>query len=44
MIHHRDLACVRDDKDLAKLPVAERKEWQAFWSDAAALLKKADRN
>jgi eukaryotic-like serine/threonine-protein kinase len=44
MTHHRDLACVRDEKELAKLPEPERKEWQAFWSEVAALLKKADRN
>ena len=44
MAHHRDLACVRDEKELAKLPEPERKEWQAFWSEVALLLKKADRN
>jgi tetratricopeptide (TPR) repeat protein len=43
MTHHRDLACVRVEKELAKLPEPERKEWQAFWSEVAALLKKADR-
>jgi hypothetical protein len=26
---------------LAKLPQGERKDWQAFWSEIATLLKKA---
>ena len=39
---HRDLASVRDEKALAELPDSERKDWQAFWSEVAALLKKAD--
>jgi tetratricopeptide (TPR) repeat protein len=42
LTHHRDLARVWDDKELAKLPELEKKEWQEFWSDVAALLKKAD--
>ncbi len=42
LTHHRDLACVRDEKELARLPEPERKEWQAFWAEVAALLKKAD--
>jgi tetratricopeptide (TPR) repeat protein len=44
MTHHRDLACVRDEKELAKLPEQEQKQWQVFWSEVATLLKKADRN
>jgi hypothetical protein len=41
MTHHRDLACIRDEKELAKLPEPERKEWQALWVEVAALLKTA---
>ncbi len=41
MTHHRDLACVRDEKDLARLPERERKEWQSLWAEVAALLKEA---
>ncbi|MGO9914878.1 MAG: protein kinase domain-containing protein, partial [Isosphaeraceae bacterium] len=44
MTHHRDLACVRDDKELAKLPEPERKAWQAFWREVGSLLKKADQD
>jgi hypothetical protein len=44
LIHHRDLACVREEKELERLPGQERKKWQEFWSDVAALLKKADGN
>jgi hypothetical protein len=36
-----DLAGVRDDESLAKLPEDECKTWQALWSDVDALLKKA---
>ena len=36
-----DLAGVRDPAALAKLPEAERKQWQSFWADVDALLKKA---
>jgi hypothetical protein len=36
-----DLAGVRDAIALAKLPEAERKEWQALWADVEALLKRA---
>ena len=32
-----DLAGVREVKELAKLPEAERKEWQRFWTDVNAL-------
>jgi eukaryotic-like serine/threonine-protein kinase len=34
-----DLASIRDPEALAMLPEAERKEWQAFWSEVEALLK-----
>ncbi len=44
MNHHRDLACVRDQKELARLPEPERKEWQAFWVEVAELLKKAEKS
>jgi serine/threonine-protein kinase len=36
-----DLAGVRDKGALAKLPEAERKEWQQLWADVAALLQRA---
>jgi serine/threonine-protein kinase len=36
-----DLADVRDDKALARLPEAERAEWRQLWADVAALRKKA---
>jgi hypothetical protein len=36
-----DLLAIRDAVALAKLAGAERKEWQAFWSDLEALLKRA---
>jgi tetratricopeptide (TPR) repeat protein len=39
--HHRDLACVRDEDELKKLPEDERRSWQAFWAEVAALLKQA---
>jgi hypothetical protein len=42
MTRHRDLACVRDENELAKLPERDQKDWQAFWAEVAALLKKAD--
>jgi tetratricopeptide (TPR) repeat protein len=35
----RDLAGIRDPKELAKLPEAERKEWQALWAQVDAMLK-----
>jgi serine/threonine protein kinase/Flp pilus assembly protein TadD len=37
-----DLAGVRDPAALAKLPEADRAEWQKLWADVAALLKKAE--
>ena len=33
--------CLRSPQALAKLPEAERKEWQALWADVDALLKLA---
>jgi serine/threonine-protein kinase len=36
-----DLASVRDPRGLAKLPAAERTEWQAFWAEIQARLAKA---
>jgi hypothetical protein len=38
--HDTDLAGVRDDKALAKLPLAERREWLAFWADVKTLLER----
>jgi tetratricopeptide (TPR) repeat protein len=38
-----DLAGIRDGKELAKLPESERKEWQSFWAEVEALLKRAPR-
>jgi hypothetical protein len=36
-----DLADIRDEPSLEKLPEDERKAWQAFWAEVVALLKKA---
>ena len=36
-----DLATVREAESLAKLPDAERKEWEALWADVEAVLKRA---
>ena len=38
-----DLAGIRDEAALAKLPEAERKEWQGLWGDVKALLERAQR-
>jgi eukaryotic-like serine/threonine-protein kinase len=35
-----DLAGIRDEKELAKLPESECKEWQSLWSDVDALSKR----
>jgi tetratricopeptide (TPR) repeat protein/thiol-disulfide isomerase/thioredoxin len=35
-----ELACVRDEKNLAKLQEAERKEWQALWVGVDELTKR----
>jgi hypothetical protein len=37
----RDLSCVRGPEALAKLPEAERHEWQKLWDDVAEMLKRA---
>ncbi len=37
-----DLAGLRDDAPLAKLPEAERKAWQALWGEIRALLMRAE--
>ena len=37
-----DLASVRDKEALAKLPGAERGEWQKLWAEVAALLRKTE--
>jgi serine/threonine protein kinase/Flp pilus assembly protein TadD len=36
-----DFAGVRGDKELAKLPEAERSAWRKLWADVAAMLAKA---
>ena len=36
-----DLAGVRDEGSLGKLPQSERDGWLALWTDVAALLQKA---
>ena len=36
-----DLSSVRDDKEIAKLPEAERKEWEKLWADVDAQLNRA---
>jgi hypothetical protein len=36
-----DLAGVREARELARLPAAEREAWQQLWAEVAALLKKA---
>ena len=37
-----ELAGVRDEASLQKLPQPERKEWQTFWSDVEAQLNRAE--
>lgn len=37
-----NLAGIRDDEALAKLPEAERREWQGLWADVAAILARVD--
>ena len=34
-----NLAGVRDQQELAKLPEAQRQAWKALWGDVTALLK-----
>jgi hypothetical protein len=36
-----DLAGVRDREALAKLPEAERKDWEALWAKVQALIDRA---
>jgi hypothetical protein len=36
-----DLAGIRDEAALGKLPAAERDEWRRLWAELAALLKNA---
>ena len=36
-----DLVSIRDPAALAKLPEAERQEWQKLWSEVDALLQRA---
>src|SRR5579883_1397493 len=40
-LHDTDFAGVRGDKALAKLPEAERKQWQKLWQEVEALRKQA---
>jgi len=40
----RDLAGIRDEDSLKKLPEDEHKAWQAFWSEVAVLLKNAEKS
>jgi tetratricopeptide (TPR) repeat protein len=35
------LASVRESEDLAKLPVAERKKWEALWAEVEAVIQRA---
>src|SRR5262249_38227573 len=37
-----DLASVRDNAALGKLPDDERKDWRQLWDDVAALLQKVE--
>jgi tetratricopeptide (TPR) repeat protein len=37
-----DLAGIRDEAQLSRLPPGEREEWRALWSEVDALLAKAD--
>jgi eukaryotic-like serine/threonine-protein kinase len=39
-----DLAGIRDQAAMVKLPEAERKEWHALWGEVDALLKRAERS
>jgi tetratricopeptide (TPR) repeat protein len=41
--HDPDLAGVRDEQELAKLPTAERQAWQQLWADVDALLARANK-
>jgi tetratricopeptide (TPR) repeat protein len=37
-----ELACVRDEAALARLPATERAAWRALWEEVAALAQKAE--
>jgi hypothetical protein len=37
-----DLALIRDEKSLSKLPEAERQEWRALWADVNQLITKVN--
>ena len=37
-----DLAGLRDAADLAKLPEAERRDWEGLWGEVEALLKRVE--
>jgi tetratricopeptide (TPR) repeat protein len=39
--HNPDLAGVRDAAELARLPEAERRQWQKLWQDAEAVLARS---
>jgi hypothetical protein len=43
LTHHRDSACMRDEGELKKLADEERKAWQSFWAEVAALLRNAEK-
>jgi hypothetical protein len=36
-----DLAGLRDEAALARLPEADQKAWRTFWAEVATLLKRA---
>jgi hypothetical protein len=40
-LSHEDLNGVRDPSALARLPVAERKQWEALWAEVKSLCDKA---
>jgi tetratricopeptide (TPR) repeat protein len=40
---HPDLASVRDEKELAQLPEAERQAWRQFWAEVDRVLKRTEK-
>jgi tetratricopeptide (TPR) repeat protein len=38
-----DLACVRENQSLARLPVAEQETWRGFWAEVARALQQGQR-
>jgi serine/threonine-protein kinase len=38
-----ELASVRDEKELANLPYAERQAWRQFWADVDTVIKRAEK-